>query len=64
MSDLPNSHSHRNVQARRMAAQFLGQTVERYGPAQLLHASRDLVEKTLTATLHFIGDAAAGPRYM
>ena len=56
------SHSHRNIQVRRAAAQFLGQTVECCGSAQLLHGSRDLAEKTLVATLNFISDAAAEPR--
>ena len=58
-----STHSHRNAQIRRTAAQFLSQIVEQYGPAQLLHASRDLLEKTLIAILGFIGDAAADPRY-
>ena len=40
----------------------MGQAVERYGAQQLLHAPRDLLEKTLTATLSFMGDAAAEPR--
>jgi hypothetical protein len=54
--------NHRNSQVRRTAAQFLSQAVERYGPAQLLHASKDL-EKTLVAALSFVGDATADPRF-
>lgn len=62
-TSLSLSLSHRNAQVRRTAAQFLSQTVEVCGAGQLLHASRDLLEKTLTATLSFVSDAAADPRY-
>ena len=36
--------------------------MERYGPPQLLHASRDILERTLIATLGFVGDTTADPR--
>ena len=49
---------------RRTAAQFLSQTVEQYGPAQLLHAPKDLLERTLIATLNCVTDAAVDPRLM
>ena len=62
LSLLLSTYSHRNSQVRRTAAQFLSQAVERYGPPQLLHASRDILEKALIATLGFVGDATADPR--
>ena len=57
-------HRHRNTQVRRAASQFLCLAVEHAGPDQLVHASKDILERTLVATLQFIGDAAAEPRWV
>lgn len=55
--------SHRNIAVRSMASQLICQCVEKCGPVKVLHASRDVLEKTLSTVVQLVWDAAPEPRY-
>ena len=60
LNHAPNSH--RNVNIRKLAAQFFCTSLELYGPAKLLHSPRDLVEKSLNTVAQLVSDATPEPR--
>ena len=48
---------------RKTTAKFICTSVENYSPTRLMHAHKDLLEKTLVAVVQLAGDSVPEARY-
>ena len=61
--DTSTFFSHSNGKVRKTTSKFIGASVENYGPSRLMHANKDLLEKTLTAVVQLASDSLPEARY-
>ena len=54
---------HSNGKVRKTTAKYICASFENYGPSRLMHASKDLLERTLVAVVQLAGDSVPEARY-
>ena len=54
---------HSNGKVRKTTAKFICTSVENYGHSKLMHANKDLLERTLVAVVQLAGDSVPETRY-
>ena len=59
----PSYHRHSNTKVRKTTAKFICASVENYGHSKLMHANKDLLERTLVAVVQLAGDSVPEARY-
>ena len=56
-------HRHSNSKVRKTTSKFICSAVENYGPSKLMHAHKDLLERTLVAVVQLTKDSIPEARY-
>ena len=54
---------HSNSKVRKTTSKFICASVENYGPSKLMHAHKDLLERTLVAVVQLTKDSVPEARY-
>lgn len=54
---------HSNSKVRKTTSKFICASVENYGPSKLMHAHKDLLERTLVAVVQLAKDSVPEARY-